>query len=89
MRKDYAKSCVNSYNSVVNTIFIFISEAKYAFKCKKPIIPIKVEEDYEADGWLGILTATKKYIRAYDDDVLDKDMLQLLRELGNKGRFNT
>ena len=86
MGKDFTKSCVNSYHGVANTIFIVISEAKYAFKCKKPIIPIKVEEDYEADGWLGILTATKMYIKAYNDDVLGKDMLQLLRELGNKGK---
>ena len=71
---------------LIYTISIVISEAKYAFECKKPIIPIKLEEDYKADGWLGILTATKMYIRAYDNDILDKDMPQLLRELGDKGK---
>ena len=29
------------------------TEAEYAFKLKKPLIPIRVEPNYEPDGWLG------------------------------------
>ncbi|XP_060080410.1 uncharacterized protein LOC132559800 [Ylistrum balloti] len=32
-------------------------EAAYAGKLNKHIIPLKVEKDYDADGWLGIMTA--------------------------------
>ncbi|XP_033729960.1 uncharacterized protein LOC117319237, partial [Pecten maximus] len=32
-------------------------EAAYAGKLNKSIIPLKVEKDYDADGWLGIMTA--------------------------------
>ncbi|XP_069105652.1 uncharacterized protein [Argopecten irradians] len=32
-------------------------EAAYAGKLNKNIIPLKVEKDYDADGWLGIMTA--------------------------------
>ncbi|XP_072048014.1 uncharacterized protein [Amphiura filiformis] len=70
-----------SYKSSVNCQ----GEAIYAREQQKPIIPVKIE-DYKPDGWLGFLIAGKKYIRAYDDNVLDTDMRDLLRELGNKGR---
>ncbi|XP_072048011.1 uncharacterized protein [Amphiura filiformis] len=70
-----------SYKSSVNCQ----GEAIYAREQQKPIIPVKIE-DYTPDGWLGFLIAGKKYIRAYDDNVLDTDMRDLLRELGNKGR---
>ncbi|XP_072037454.1 uncharacterized protein [Amphiura filiformis] len=62
------------------------AEAEYAFKLKKPIIPMKVDEDYAADGWLGVVMGMKKYIRAYSDEVLEKDWPHLVRELGNKGK---
>ena len=64
-----------------------ITEANYAFKLGKPIIPLKIEDGYDPDGWLGILIAMRKYIRVYDDDVLEKGIPDLLRELGNKGRM--
>ncbi len=38
------------------------SEAEYAFKRKKHIIPIKMKGDYIADGWLGFILGTRIYI---------------------------
>ena len=66
-------------------------EANYAYKKQKPIIPLMVEEGYDPDGWLVYffiqVTCMKKYIRAYNDEILDKDMPDLMRELGNKGKL--
>ena len=31
----------------------FRTEAEYAFKRNVPAVPLKVEEGYEPDGWLG------------------------------------
>ena len=38
------------------------SEADYAFKRKKHIIPIKMVEDYTADGWLNVIQGSRMYI---------------------------
>ncbi|KAK3610001.1 hypothetical protein CHS0354_032346 [Potamilus streckersoni] len=36
-------------------------EAEYAFLLKKEIIPLKMQNGYSADGWLGILLCSKLY----------------------------
>ncbi|XP_072035924.1 uncharacterized protein [Amphiura filiformis] len=61
------------------------TEANYSYGLKKPMIPLLVEADYKADGWLGALIAMKLYTRAYSDGILEKDMPALIRELGNRG----
>ena len=33
--------------------FFLRTEAEYAFKCKTPVVPIKLENNYDPDGWLG------------------------------------
>lgn len=38
------------------------SEANYAFKRKKHIIPIKMTEDYTVDGWLNVILGSRMYI---------------------------
>ena len=87
----YCPSCLwglhSSSSDTHKICFNLSAEANYAFKLGKPIIPIKVDKDYDADGWLGLCTSMIMYIKAYDDDVLDKGMPSLLRELGNKGRM--
>eukprot|EP00057_Strongylocentrotus_purpuratus_P017973 XP_011672447.1 PREDICTED: uncharacterized protein LOC105442224 [Strongylocentrotus purpuratus] len=37
------------------------TEASYAYECKKKIIPVKVNNDFKASGWLGGITAGKIY----------------------------
>ncbi|CAF3427646.1 unnamed protein product [Rotaria sp. Silwood1] len=46
------------------------SEAEYAFKRKKNIVPIQMKEDYIPDGWLGFILGTRMYIdfEKYDFD---------------------
>jgi hypothetical protein len=38
------------------------AEAEYAFQLKKKIIPIVVDPNYTAHGWLGIIKGTKLHI---------------------------
>ena len=38
-------------------------EAEYIYQLKKPFIPIRVQENYKPDGWLGILIGQKKYFK--------------------------
>ncbi|CAF0785530.1 unnamed protein product, partial [Didymodactylos carnosus] len=37
-------------------------EAEYAYRLKKPFVPILMQKKYKPDGWLGILVGTRLYI---------------------------
>ncbi len=65
---------------------MYFSEANYAFKLRKPIIPLKMESDYDADGWLGIVAGMDMYINAHSDTVMEKNFPNLLKELENVQR---
>ena len=58
---------------------IIITEAAYAYKLKKKIIPLRLEQGYTPDGWLGLLQGMDLYYACYSDDVLDKSMPALLK----------
>ena len=40
-------------------------EAQYAFQKKKAIVPLKLTDGYEADGWLGLLLGTSMWYAFY------------------------
>jgi len=48
------------------------TEAEYAYKLKKPIVPLLLEKYYEPDGWLGALLGMKLYVEISDENVDDK-----------------
>ncbi|XP_072020914.1 uncharacterized protein [Amphiura filiformis] len=64
------------------------SEASYATKKKKPVIPLLLEKDYEPDGWLGILLGTKLYYRFCTEEDMVSNMVGLIKEIGDNGRKN-
>ena len=47
---------------------LFFTEATYAYKLKKKLIPVLVEKDYVADGWLGIVLGMTIYYKCVSDD---------------------
>ncbi len=53
----------------------YITEANYAYKLKRPIIPLLMEEGYDPDGWLGIILGTKLYYKFCCDNETDVDGL--------------
>jgi hypothetical protein len=66
-------------------------EAQYAFQKKKPIIPLKLTEGYEADGWLGLLLGTSMWYAFYgttlsSESAFDSRVDSLCREIGGRGR---
>ena len=40
-----------------------------------------MQEDYEADGWLGILLGVKKYIRMSTVELVEENITDLINEL--------
>ncbi|XP_033106205.1 uncharacterized protein LOC117108331 [Anneissia japonica] len=62
------------------------TEATYAYKQKKSIIPLIVEEDYVPDGWLGALIGTLIYFHLFNDSKLDTEFQRIISEIGNRGK---
>nr|XP_006816976.1 PREDICTED: uncharacterized protein LOC100367825 [Saccoglossus kowalevskii] len=57
------------------------SEAEYAYKRKKTIIPIRVQPNYTPDGWLGIIEANNLYYDFSAANAMATVMPDLIREL--------
>jgi len=56
-------------------------EGEYAYTLKKPVIPILVEADYRASGWLGALLGTKLWYDVSTPDLLTASLPKLMPEL--------
>ena len=66
------------------------SEAEYAYQLKKDIIPLKMQRNYTADGWLGMLAGTKLWIDFQCKKYIDSGVGKLIKELGGRGKdFDT
>ncbi|CAF4070923.1 unnamed protein product, partial [Rotaria sp. Silwood1] len=67
------------------------AEAEYAFNRKSKIIPLIVEPQYKADGWLGFLAGSKIYVDFADKEgeELDKAFVSLIEELKRNGLNDT
>ena len=62
------------------------SEAEYAYQLGKDIIPLMMEKNYKADGWLGMLLGTKLSIGFESKDNIDSGVTKLVKELAGRGR---
>ena len=62
------------------------SEAEYAYQLGKDIIPLMMEENYKADGWLGMLLGTKLCIGFQSKDNIDSGVTKLVKELAGRGK---
>ncbi|CAF3484770.1 unnamed protein product [Rotaria sp. Silwood1] len=56
------------------------SEAEYAYRLKKPFVPILLQSKYKPDGWLGILLGTKLYIDFTKND-FESNYEKLVKEI--------
>ena len=63
------------------------SEADYTFKLGKDIIPLMMQRNYKADGWLGILVGTKLWIDLQSKQDVDSGVRKLIKELGGRGKI--
>ena len=62
------------------------SEAEYAYQLRKDIIPLMMQRNYKADGWLGMLVGTKLWIGFQSKQVVDSGVGKLIKELGGRGK---
>ena len=62
------------------------SEAEYAYQLGKDIIPLMMEKNYKADGWLGMLLGTKLCIGFQTKDNIDSGVTKLVKELAGRGK---
>ncbi|WAR05160.1 hypothetical protein MAR_020529 [Mya arenaria] len=63
------------------------TEAEYVYRLRKDFIPLRLQQEYVPDGWLGILVGTRLYFDVFMDSLLDRQVPRLLRELGDRGRI--
>ena len=56
-------------------------EAQYAYKCRKPIIPVRCQEYYDADGWLGFIIGSMLYYDISTPDSFRQNLPGLLKEV--------
>eukprot|EP01045_Picozoa_sp_COSAG04_P014482 COSAG04_NODE_1088_length_8335_cov_16.006071_2_plen_1430_part_00 len=66
-------------------------EAQYGLQKKKAMIPLMMQEGYEADGWLGLLLGTSLWYALYgstleSESAFEDRMSALAREIGSRGR---
>ena len=60
------------------------SEAEYAYQLKKDLIPLKMQRNYTADGWLGMLVGTKLWIDFQCKKDIYSGVGKLIKELGGR-----
>ncbi|XP_068693610.1 uncharacterized protein [Montipora foliosa] len=62
------------------------SEADYVYELKKDIIPLMMQRNYKADGWLGFLLGTKLRFPFYSKNAVASGVKKLIKELGERGK---
>lgn len=61
-------------------VFLF-SEAEYAFHLRKQIIPLKMERNFEAREWLGLIIGPKLFFEFTDKYPFEEKLSGLLKEV--------
>jgi len=56
-------------------------EANYAFQRGVDVVPLKMQQNYVPDGWLGLMIASKLYIDFSEDSTFKAQFNILMREL--------
>jgi hypothetical protein len=64
-----------------NCCLLFFSEAEYAFQLRKKIIPLKMEVNYKADGWLGFIIGAKLFYDFSGKYPFENKVKDLVREV--------
>ncbi|XP_072022141.1 uncharacterized protein [Amphiura filiformis] len=62
------------------------SEATYAYKKQKHVIPLLMEDNYKAEGWLDILIGTKLYYTVSSESKIRKNITEIKKAIGGRGK---
>ncbi|XP_061166315.1 uncharacterized protein LOC133175222 [Saccostrea echinata] len=57
------------------------AEAEYAFQLRKPIIPLKMERNYQAREWLGFIIGSKLFFEFTDKYPFESKISALVKEI--------
>jgi len=57
------------------------SEAEYAYQLKRTIVPLMMQSNYNADGWLGFILGSKYWIDFADQAQFDTSFKSLMKEI--------
>jgi hypothetical protein len=60
-------------------------ESEYTLQQRKPLIPLKFQEQYSPDGWLGMAIGSKLWFDFSKMELFDKSAEGLVKELERKG----
>jgi hypothetical protein len=58
-------------------------ELQFAKQSGVPIVPVLMQPDYQASGWLGIVTAGALWVPLYDAATFDTGIEQLVQQIKN------
>ena len=65
-----------------------VSEAEYVYRLRKDFVPLRLQEDYVPDGWLGIMVGTRLYFDIYTEEKVDVQIPRLAKELRDRGKIS-
>ena len=57
------------------------SEAEYAYKLRKPVIPLLLQSQYKPDGWLGAVLGMKLYVDLSNEDECEGKFPEVLTRI--------
>ncbi|XP_078483665.1 uncharacterized protein LOC100182841 [Ciona intestinalis] len=60
------------------------TEAEYAYKLQKPIVPLLLDESYKPDGWLGALVGMQIYFNFSDANLFEANCPKMLKTISSK-----
>ncbi|KAL8570158.1 hypothetical protein ACOMHN_030955 [Nucella lapillus] len=62
------------------------TESEYIFRLHKDIVPLRLQQGYRPDGWLGILVGSHLYFDFSSDDLARTNLPKVVKELGHRGK---
>jgi len=66
-----------------------MAEAEYTYRLRKRTIPLRLQPNYNPDGWLGALAGSKLVFDCSIPPKFDEAVRNLIRELGNVGKVGS
>ncbi len=67
-------------------VWLFLTEAEYAFSLQKTIVPLVMQLNYKPDGWLGMIKGTKLFFEFSGKYEYEPKVNDLMKELGSRGK---
>ena len=61
--------------------FLLFSEAEYTYKLRKTVVPLRLENKYNPDGWLGIMIGTKLWFDFSVQNKFEASLQGLIKEI--------